>query len=173
LGFVISAQGISVDSSKIRAITEWPTPVNVHGIRSFHGLASFYRRFIKNFSAIMDPLNKCTKAGSFTWTPAAQRAFEAIKSKLTETPVLRLSNFLQPFEVTCDASHVGVGGVLSQQRHPIAYFSDKLNETRRRYLAYDLELYAIIQSLKYWRHYLIHREFVLYTDHDSLRHIQS
>jgi len=121
----------------------------------------------------MAPLTECTKVGPFTWTPAAQRAFDTIKNKLTETPVLKLPYFLQPFEVTCDASHVGVGGVLSHQHHPIAYFSKKLNETRRRYPAYDLELYAIIQSLKYWRPYLIHREFILYTDHDSLRHIQS
>jgi hypothetical protein len=173
LGFIISAQGISVDSSKIQAITDWPIPTNVHDVRSFHGLASFYRRFIKDFSAIMGPIIECTKVGSFSWSPAAQQAFEVIKSKLTETPVLKLPDFAQPFEVACDASHVGIGGVLSQQRHPIAYFSEKLNETRRRYPAYDLELYAIIQSLKYWRHYLINREFVLYTDHDSLRHIQS
>jgi hypothetical protein len=113
LGFVISAQGISVDSSKIQAITEWPTPTTVHDVRSFHRLASFYRKFIKNFSAIMAPLTECTKAGPFTWTPTAQRAFDTIKNKLTETPVLKLVEFLQPFEVTCDASHVGVGGVLS------------------------------------------------------------
>jgi hypothetical protein len=111
--------------------------------------------------------------GLFLGSVAAQQAFEVIKSKLTETPVLKLLDFAQPFEVACDASHVGIGVVLSKKRHPIAYFSEKLNETRRRYPAYDLELYAIIQSVKYWRHYLIHREFVLYTDHDSLRHIQS
>jgi hypothetical protein len=173
LGFIISAQGISVDSSKIQAITDWPTPTNVHDVRSFHGLGSFYCRFIRDFSAIMAPITECTKVGPFSWSPASQQAFKVIKSKLTETPVLKLLDFTQPFKVACDASHVGIGGVLSQQRHHIAYFSEKLNETRRRYPAYDLELYAIVQSLKYWWHYLIHREFVLYTDHDSLWHIHS
>jgi hypothetical protein len=173
LGFIVSAQGISVDPSKIQAVTDWAVPSNIHETRSFHGLASFYRRFIKNFSAIMAPLTECTKNGPFLWTPAAQQAFEDIKKKLTEAPVLHLPDFEQPFEVACDASHVGVGGVLSQQGHPIAFYSEKLNDTRRRYSTYDLEFYAIVQSLKHWQHYLIHREFVLYTDHDSLRHINS
>jgi len=99
-------------------------------------------------------ITKCTKNGPFQWTPVAQRAFENVKKKLTEAPVLRLPNFEHPFEVACDASHVGIGGFLSQQGNPIAF-------------------YALVQSLKHWRRYLIHREFVLYTDHDSLRHINS
>ena len=173
LGFVVSMQGVSADPSKVQAFLDWPVPSNVHEVRSFHGLASFYRRFIKNFSSIMAPLTECTKNGPFLWSKAAQDAFETIKRKLTEALVLRLPDFEQPFKVACDASHVGVGGVLSQQGHPIAFYSEKLNDTWRRYSTYDLELYAIIQSLKYWPHYLIHREFVLYTDHDSLRYINS
>jgi hypothetical protein len=173
LGFIVSAQGISVDPSKVRAVTDWPSPSNVHEVLSFHGLASFYRRFIKNFSSITAPITECTKNGPFQWTPVAQRAFDTVKKKLTEAPVLRLPNFEHPFEVACDASHVGIGGVLSQQGHPIAFYSEKLNDTRRRYSTYDLEFYALVQSLKHWRHYLIHREFVLYTDHDSLRHINA
>ena len=171
LGFVVSTQGISVDPTKVQAIVEWPTPTIVHETRSFHGLASFYRRFIKGFSFIMAPITECTKNGPFNWTLATQQAFQRIKKLLTAALVLQLPNFEKPFEVACDASHVGIGGVLSQDGHPIAFFSEKLNETRRQYSTYDLELYSIIQSLKHWRHYLIHSEFVLFTDHDSLRHI--
>jgi hypothetical protein len=173
LGFIVSAQGISVDPSKVQAMTDWPPPSNVHEVRSFHGLASFYRCFIKNFSSIMAPITECTKNGPIIWTPAAQRAFENVKKKLTEAPVLRLPNFEQPFEVACNASHVGIGGVLSQQGHPIAFYSEMLNDTRHRYSTYDLEFYALVQSLKHRRHYLIHKEFMLYTDHDSLCHINS
>jgi hypothetical protein len=118
-------------------------------------------------------ITKCTKNGPFQWTPVAHRAFENVKKKLTEAPVLRPPNLEHPFEVVCDASHMGIGGFLSQQGNPIAFYSEKLNDTWRRYSTYDLEFYALVQSLKHWRRYLIHREFVLYTDHDSLRHINS
>jgi hypothetical protein len=173
LGFIVSSKGVAADPEKVRAIRDWPTPNNVHEVRSFHGLASFYRRFVRGFSSVMAPITECTKNGPFLWTTAAQRAFDTIKQLLTEAPILQLPNFGVPFEVACDASHSGIGGVLSQSGHPIAYFSEKLNDARRRYSTYDLELYALVQSLKHWRHYLIHSEFVLFTDHDSLRHLNS
>jgi hypothetical protein len=173
LGFIVSAEGISADPAKVRAILEWPTPNNIHEVRSFHGLASFYRRFIKGFSGIMAPITECTKKGAFLWTTAAAKAFQKIKSVLTEAPVLRMPNFDVPFEVACDASHSGIGGVLSQQGHPIAFFSEKLSDAKHRYSTYELELYAVVQSIKHWRHYLIHSDFILFTDHDSLRHINS
>jgi hypothetical protein len=121
----------------------------------------------------MNPITDCTKKGAFLWTNAAAQAFIKIKKLLTEAPILRLPNFEVPFEVACDACHTGIGGVLSQQGHPIAFFSEKLNEAKRKYSTYELELYAVVQSVKHWRHYLIHNEFVLFTDHDSLRHINS
>jgi hypothetical protein len=173
LGFIVSAKGVAADPEKVRAILDWPSPNNIHDVRSFHGLASFYRRFVKGFSSLMAPITECTKKGAFLWTTDAQKAFEVVKELLTKAPILQLPNFELPFEVSCDASHSGIGGVLSQNGHPIAFFSEKLNDARKRYSTYDLELYAVVQSLKHWRHYLIHREFVLFSDHDSLRHLQS
>jgi hypothetical protein len=121
----------------------------------------------------MAPITECTKKGAFLWTTAAAKAFHNIKQLLTEAPILHFPNFKLPFEVACDASHVGIGGVISQQGHPIAFFSEKLNEAKSRYSTYELELYTMVQSVKHWHHYLIHTEFVLFTDHDSLRHIKS
>ena len=91
------------------------------------------------------------KKGDFNWTKATTRAFEQIKQKITEAPVLKLQDFDKVFEVNCDASQVGVGGVLSQNGHPVAYFSKKLNDSRKKYSAYDLEYYAVAQALHHWR----------------------
>lgn len=160
-----------MDNTKVHAITSWPTPTSLHDVRSFHGLASFYRRFIRNFSTIVAPITECLKQRTFLWTPSAQRAFDELKLRVTSAPVLALPNFEEVFQVECDASGFGIGGVLSQAMRPIAFFSEKLNDTRRRYSTYDKEFYAIIRSLEYWRHYLLPMEFILYSDHQALRYI--
>ncbi|XP_071708258.1 uncharacterized protein [Rutidosis leptorrhynchoides] len=172
LGYVISSDGIRMDDRKIEAITSWLLPTNIHEVRSFHGLASFYRRFIRNFSSIIAPVTECMKGGRFTWTDAAIAAFTELKHKVTHASILVLPNFNDVFQVECDASGVGIGGVLSQNNKPIAFFSEKLNETRQKYSTYDREFYAIVRSLEAWRHYLLPNEFVLYSDHDSLKYIQ-
>ena len=92
---------------------------------------------------------------------------------MTEAPVLWLPNFFKPFEVACDASEVGIGGVLSQEGHPIAFFSEKLNDAKLKYSTYDKEFYVVVQALRYWRHYLLPQEFVLYLDHEALRFLNS
>lgn len=107
------------------------------------------------------------------WTLDATRAFDVIKAKLTTAPILVLPDFSLTFELHCDASKLGIGGVLSQQGRPVAFYSEKLTGARGRYSTYDVEFYAIVQAVKHWRHYLVHWEFVLFTNHDALRHLDS
>jgi hypothetical protein len=173
LGYVVSRDGISVDEAKVDAVRQWPIPRNIHEVRSFHGLASFYRRFIPNFSSIMAPITDCMKEGQFLWSQAATDAFRLIKEKLTTAPVLALPDFSQPFELHCDASKVGIGAVLSQRGRPIAYFSEKLNGSKANYNTYDVEFYAIVQALRHWYSYLSQSEFILFSDHDALKYINS
>ncbi|BBH03402.1 hypothetical protein Prudu_014267 [Prunus dulcis] len=145
LGFIVSAAGISADPDKVHAIVNWPLPSTLTETRSFHGLASFYRRFIPSFSTIMAPITDCIKQGEFRWTHAATRAFEALKQKMTEAPVLR---------------------------HP-ELTNEKLNEAKQKYSTYDKEFYAIVRALRYWQYYLLPNEFVLYSDHQALRYLHS
>ncbi|RVW36518.1 Transposon Ty3-I Gag-Pol polyprotein [Vitis vinifera] len=173
LGFVVSSKGVETDPEKIKAIVDWPVPTNIHEVRSFHGMATFYRRFIRNFSSIMAPITECMKPGLFIWTKAANKAFEEIKSKMVNPPILRLPDFEKVFEVACDASHVGIGAVLSQEGHPVAFFSEKLNGAKKKYSTYDLEFYAVVQAIRHWQHYLSYKEFVLYSDHEALRYLNS
>ncbi|GJX21999.1 RNA-directed DNA polymerase [Tanacetum coccineum] len=119
-------------------------------------------------SAFMRLMNQ---GGRFTWTSEAAKAFDILKAKVTEAPVLALPNFNEVFQVECDASGVGIGGVLSQNQRPIAFFSEKLNDARRKYSTYDKEFYAIVRSLDTWRHYLLSNEFVLFSDHEALKFI--
>ncbi|GKD93420.1 RNA-directed DNA polymerase [Tanacetum coccineum] len=171
LGYIVTGSGIKMDPAKVEAIISWPTPSTIHDIHSFHGLASFYRRFIRNFSSIIAPLTECIKGGRFTWTGEAAKAFYILKAKVTEAHVLALPNFDEVFQVKCDASGVGIGGVLSQNQRLIAFFSEKLNDARRKYSTYDKEFYAIVCGLDTWRHYLLSNEFVMFFDHKALKFI--
>ena len=144
LGSVISANGLSMDPEKVKAILEWPIPQNITEVKSFHGLVNFYKRFIRNFSGISAPLTDCTRGNKFNWTKATTVSFEQLKKRVTEAPILTLPNFDKLFTVECDASRVAIGGVLSQEGRPIAFFNEKLNESKQKYSTYDKELYAAV-----------------------------
>jgi hypothetical protein len=174
LGYVVTPQGIEVDSSKIAAIQEWPTPTTVTQIRSFLGLAGFYHRFVRDFSSIATPLHELTtKDVPFAWSDSQEVAFHTLKDKLTHTPLLQLPDFNKVFELECDASSIGLSVVLLQEGKPVAYFSEKLNCASLKYSTYDKELYALLGTLHTWQHYLWHREFIIHSDHEALKHIRT
>lgn len=123
---------------------------------------------------IASPLNELVKKDThFVWGDRQQQAFDEIKATLTQLPVLALPNFEKNFELECDASGVGVGAVLLQEGHPIAYFSEKLNDPSLNYPTYDKELYALVRALHTWEHYLVSKEFVIQTDHETLKYLKS
>ena len=174
LGYVVTPQGIEVDKAKIEAIESWPQPKTVTQVRSFLGLAGFYRRFVRDFSTIAAPLNELTKKDvPFVWGTAQEEAFTVLKDKLTHAPLLQLPDFNKTFELECDASGIGLGGVLLQDGKPVAYFSEKLSGPSLNYSTYDKELYALVRTLETWQHYLWPKEFVIHSDHESLKHIKS
>lgn len=172
LSYVVSREGLKVSPNKVLAIDQWPRPSSITEVRSFHGLACFYRRFIPHFSGVMAPITDCMKGTKFHWTNDVEAAFHEIKRRLTSAPILVLPDFSQPFELHCDVLKIGIGAVLSQSGRPVAYFSEKLSGAKLCFSTYDIEFYAIVQA-KHWRHYLFQQEFVLYTDHDSLKHLGS
>ncbi|XP_040942306.1 uncharacterized protein [Gossypium hirsutum] len=173
LGFVVSAEGLEVDQEKIKAIQEWPRLMTISQVRSFHSLASFYRRFVSNFNTIATPLTCIIKKNSpFTWNDEQEVAFNKIKNCLTNAPLLSLPDFNKTFEVECDASGIGIGAVLTQDRWSIAYFSEKLNGATPNYPTYDKEMYDLIRVLETWQHYLWPKEFVIHTDHEALKHLK-
>ena len=157
----------------MRAIRDWPSPRSIFEVRIFHGLASFYRKFIRNFSGICAPILDTVKKRqkSFKWTEEDKKSFKILKDKITEQPIMVLSDFGKTFQVRCDASGVAIGEVLSQDNRPIAYFNEKFNDTKKKYSTYEKEFYSFIQALNKWRHYLIPKEFVLYSDNQALQFI--
>jgi hypothetical protein len=172
LGHVLSANGIAVDPSKVRDILEWKPPTTVHQVRSFLGLAGYYRRFIPDFSKIVKPITSMLKNDTkFNWSSRCNEAFEQLKVLLTTASVLSQLDFEKPFDVYCDASGNGLGCVLMQESRVIAYASRQLRRHEEHYPTHDLELAVVVHALKIWRHYLLGNVCHIYTDHKSLKYI--
>src|ERR1051325_7148683 len=172
LGHVISGDGIAVDPSKVDAVLRWETPKSVTEIRSFLGLAGYYRRFIEGFSKLALPLTKLTcKGAAFVWDVKCEESFVELKKRLTTAPILILPNPEELFVVYCDASKMGLGGVLMQNGKVVAYASRKLKIHEKNYPTHDLELAAVVFVLKIWRHYLYGSRFEVFSDHKSLKYL--
>ncbi|KAA3466152.1 Retrotransposable element Tf2 [Gossypium australe] len=170
LGHVVSAEGIGVDPRKVEAVLDWKPPKSVSEIRSFPGLAGYYRRFVEGFSLIAAPLTKLLRKGvPFVLTDKQQESFEKLKKILTEALVLIQPEAGKEFVVYCDASHMGLGCVLKQEGKVVAYASRQLMPHEGNYPTHDLELAAVVVALKIWRHYLYGEKSIIYTDHKSLK----
>jgi len=172
LGYVISAQGISVDPAKVETVVKWESPKSATEIRSFVGLAGYYRRFIEGFSKVVAPLTLLTRKDQpFTWTDKCGKSFQELKRRLTSAPILVITDVRTPFEVYCDTSHLGLGCVLMQEKKTVAYASRQLKVHERNYPTHDLELAAIVFALKIWRHYLYGAQFRVFSDYKSLKYL--
>ncbi|KAI0497296.1 hypothetical protein KFK09_020519 [Dendrobium nobile] len=172
LGNVITDGKISVDQHKVQAIADWPRPATVTEVRSFLGLAGYYRRFVEGFSQIAMPLSRLTqKAVKFEWTAQYEEAFQRLKQCLITAPVLTIPSGTDGFQLYSDASHKGLGCVLMQNGRVITYASRQLKNHERNYPTHDLELAAVVFSLKIWRHYLYGVRCEVFTDHQSLKYI--
>mmetsp|Transcript_71211 Transcript_71211/g.148592 ORF Transcript_71211/g.148592 Transcript_71211/m.148592 type:complete len:951 (+) Transcript_71211:1853-4705(+) len=178
LGHLISSEGVAPDPKKTDAIEQWPSPRDQHQLRSFLGLASYYRRFIRGFAGIGEPLFPLlSKDKPWNWTPACEAAFRTLKRVLTCAPVLR------PYDpdaacsvLDTDSSSFAIAATLMQgpsmdDLHVVAYYSRKMNGAERNYTTREQELLAIKEGLRHWKHYTYRTEVKVRTDHDSLRWI--
>jgi hypothetical protein len=178
LGHMIDENGLHMMEDKVEAILKWPPLKSVSEVQSFIGLIGYYRKFIRMFSEIASPLTQLTQQGkSFEWSSTQQQAFDVLKKKVSEHPVLILPNPKLPYLVTTDASGFAVGATLSQDQgkgnQPIAFLSKKMLPAELNYPVHEQELLAIIVALRTWRHYLHGVQFNVATDHRSLIYLQT
>lgn len=173
LGHIVSGQGVQMDHGKVDAILRWPVPTNIKQLRGFLGLSGYYRRFIKNYASIPSPLTDLLTLDSFQWSLTAADAFSNLKEAVTSAPVLKMPDFSRPFVLETDASGEGVGAILSQDRHPIAFFSKKLTPRMKTQSAYVREFFAITEAVAKFRHYLFGHRFIIRTDQQALKHLCS
>jgi hypothetical protein len=146
---MVSPEGIAVDLGKVKEVLEWKSPTTMSEVRSFLGLADYYRRFILNLSKIAKPITELLKNGNkYVWSEACDEAFKHLKKLLTTSPVLAQPNTTKPFDVYCDASSTGLGGVLMKEGRVISYSSRQLRRNEEHYPTYDLELAAVVMVLR-------------------------
>ena len=174
LGYVVSREGILADPAKIDAVKNFPQPFDVRSLRSFLGLASYYRRFIENFSSVASPLYELTRKDvGFSWESIHHNAFCKLKQLLISAPVLAFPDFARGFILETDASGVGLGAILAQSHedgtvHPIAYASRTLQQHEKNYAITELEALGIVWAIKHFHHYLYGHHCEVYTDHEPL-----
>lgn len=171
LGRIISANGVGADSSKVKAMLELPQPKNVKSLRDFLGLTGYYRKFVRNYGIISRPLTQLLKKKQFNWTEETTVAFQQLKMAMTTTPVLTLPDFSQPFVVETDASQEGMGAVFIQNQRPLAFISKAFPPRKKGLSAYERELWAFIHAVQKWRTYLFGNQFIIKTDHQSLKYL--
>jgi hypothetical protein len=148
---------------KVQAVADWPKPQNIRELRGFLGLVGYYRKFVKNFGVLAGPLTDLLKKQMvFHWNQEHDAAFEALKLAFIAVPVLALPNFSKTFCVETDASECGVGVVLMQDKHPVAYISKSLGPKMRGLSTYEKEYVAILLAIEQWRAYLQYGEFHIY-----------
>nr|GEV22962.1 reverse transcriptase domain-containing protein [Tanacetum cinerariifolium] len=172
LGHVIDSKGIHVDPKKIKAIKDWASPTTPTVIRQFLGLADYYQRIIKGFSKIAKSLTKLVqKNKKFDWEEEYEEAFQLLKQKICNAPILALPEGSNDFVVYCDALHKGLGVVLMQREKVISYPSKQLKIYKKNYTTHDLELGVVVFALKIWRYYIYDTKCIVFTDHKCLQHI--
>jgi len=171
LGHVIENGVVAMDVDKVQAVQDWPLPRSIKALRGFLGLTGYYRRFIHNYGVIAAPLTALLKRDAFQWGDAATAAFHDLKRALTKAPVLQLPDFTKAFVVDCDASGSGFGAVLHQGHGPIAFFSRTVAPQHAKLAAYERELIGLVQAVRHWQPYLWTAEFIVRTDHCSLKHL--
>ncbi|GJS74590.1 putative mitochondrial protein [Tanacetum coccineum] len=171
LGHFITSEGVVTDPTKIEAMVNWPVPQTVKQLRGFLGLTGYYRRFIRHYAILSKPLTRLLKKNAFEWDESAQIAFTELKQAMTQTPVLALPNFQKTFTVETDASGLGIGAVLQQEGHPIAYLSKTLSSKHQSLSTYEKEFLAVLLAVDKWRGYLMDRHFKIKTDHFSLKYL--
>src|SRR6202163_689507 len=176
LGHVINQYGIKMEPSKVDAVQKWPVPKNVHELRSFLGLAGYYRRFVKNFSMIASPLTLLLhKDTKYEWGAEQDKAYTALKQAVSSARILIIPDPQLPYTVVTDASGYAIGAALCQDHgnglQPCAFLSRKMNDHERNYPVHEQELLAIVHALREWRHYLLGNRISIITDHRSLQYL--
>ncbi|KAG0820701.1 hypothetical protein G6F19_012320 [Rhizopus arrhizus] len=181
LGYILSPDGLHTDPDKVRAVASFPVPTNVETLRSFLGLAGYYRSFISKFSVLAAPLNALlAKDAPWVWSPLQQKAYEQLKTMLLTVPVLRFPDFSRPFELHTDgACSSGIGVILCQRdprnhrAYAIAYASRSLTTAERNYGVSEVEALAIVWGIRKFAHYLTGTKFTVVTDHHALQFLQN